>query len=121
MFGEEVGVESRDVYGGVRGLERRNGDVVKKMKESREGEAQWLWRKNRGKVSGGGLRRLDFVGESPFFFSRWAFGYQGPPSFRTCGTHSHLLLEDCPGPCCPSGLNCSTGFLERPSPVTTVL
>lgn len=38
MFGEEVGLESRDVYGGVRGLERRNGDVVK-MNESREGDA----------------------------------------------------------------------------------
>lgn len=34
---------------------------------------------------------------------------------------SHLLLEDCPGLCCPSGLNCSTAFSERPSPATTVL
>lgn len=79
MFGGRSGGggwrhKSRDVYGGVRGLERRNGGVVKKMKESREGGAQWLWRKNRGKVSGGGLRRLDFVGESPFFFSQWSFG-----------------------------------------------
>ena len=85
---EEVGVEggdkSRDVYGGVRGLERRNRDVVKKMQESREGEAQWLWRKNRGK---GWVEKTGFCGRESLFLLPVGFWYQGPPYFRTWGGH----------------------------------
>lgn len=39
-----------------------------KIKKSRGREAaQWLWEGNRGEVSGGGLGRVDLLGEVPFF------------------------------------------------------
>lgn len=39
------------------------------MKEDKGGEAaQWLWERNRGEVSGGGLGRVDLLGEVPPLF-----------------------------------------------------